>query len=76
MLRDAESHEPTREIVTLRMGPLFMAFHEVLGVELDDTGRAMLGLALGFHTWRSLVREGGLAPAEAVDAMVRAIGSA
>ncbi|MGX1307043.1 AcrR family transcriptional regulator [Amorphus suaedae] len=76
VLRDAESHELTREIVTLRMGPLFMAFHEVLGAELDHTGQAMLGLALGFHTWRSLVREGGLAPDEAVDAMVRAIGSA
>jgi len=29
---------------------------------------------LSFFTWRTLVREGGLAPEAAVDAMVRAIG--
>jgi len=76
VLRDAESRELIREVVTLRMGPAFAAFHEVLGAELDHPGRAMLGLALGFHTWRSLVRQGGLAPDAAVEAMVGAIWSA
>ncbi|WP_453969278.1 TetR/AcrR family transcriptional regulator [Amorphus sp. MBR-141] len=76
VLRDAESHELTREIVAQRMGPLFAAFHQVLGEGLDPTGQAMLGLALSFHTWRSLVKEGGLAPEAAVDAMIQAIGSA
>lgn len=36
--------------------------------------RAILGLALSFFTWRTLVRERGLTPAAAVRAMVEAIG--
>jgi hypothetical protein len=35
--------------------------------------RALLELALGYFTWRTLTREGGLKPGAAVDAMVRAI---
>jgi hypothetical protein len=31
---------------------------------------------LSFHTWRTLVREGGLKPADAVGAMVQAIEAA
>jgi hypothetical protein len=33
----------------------------------------MLGLALSFFTWRTLVRDSGLTQDAAVDAMVRAV---
>jgi hypothetical protein len=36
----------------------------------------MLHLALGFYTWRCLVRESGLKQAAAVEAMARAIDGA
>jgi hypothetical protein len=38
--------------------------------------RALLHLALGFHTWRALVREGGLKQEPAVATMVQAIEGA
>ena len=73
MLRDIEVHPLTREVSELRTGATIAAYHEVLGAGLSDRQRAMLGLALGFHTWRSLVREGGLNTTEAVEAMVDAV---
>ena len=76
VLRDAEHHPLTREIVELRLGPYMTAWHEVLGARLDQTQRAMLRLALSFFTWRTLVRESGLKQAAAVDAMVQAIDGA
>src|SRR5262249_10961271 len=72
--RDAEQHALTREIAELRLGPYMAAYRAVLGAELGARQRAVLGLALSFFTWRTLVREDGLAPDAAVDAMVRAIG--
>jgi AcrR family transcriptional regulator len=74
VLRDAEHHALTREIGELRFGPSMAAYHAVLGAELGPRQRAVLGLALSFFTWRTLVRERGLAPDAAVDAMARAIG--
>jgi len=74
VMRDAEYHEPTREIVALRFGPPVAAWHEVLGEGLDEAQRAMLGLALSFFTWRTLVRESGLDSGAAVEAMARAVG--
>ena len=74
VLRDAEYHPPTKEISAFRYGPYFAAYHEVLGGGLSARQRAMLGLALSFFTWRSLVREGGLTTDAAADAMVQAIG--
>ena len=73
VIRDAEHHAMTRETATMRFGPLMAACHEVLGDGLAPRQRALLGLALSFFTWRTLVRDGGLAPDTAVDAMVRAI---
>jgi AcrR family transcriptional regulator len=73
VLRDAEVHGPTREIAGLRFGPYVAAYHEVLGEGLDAKQRALLGLALSFHTWRTLVLEGELEQAAAVEAMVRAL---
>jgi AcrR family transcriptional regulator len=73
VLRDAEHHEPTREVTELRLGPPMAACRAVLGAGLDDRQRALLELALSFHTWRTLVGEVGLDRDAAVAAMVRAI---
>jgi AcrR family transcriptional regulator len=72
-LRDAEHHELVREINTLRMGPSIAAYHKVLGAKLNAEQRAMLALALSFHSWRTLTREAELKQPAAVAAMVRAI---
>lgn len=77
VLRDAEHHAATREVTELRIGPVFAAWREALGLGDDDAGRAaMLELALSFHTWRTLARDGGLAPPDAAAAMAAAVVSA
>jgi len=76
VVRDAEVHPLTREVATLRRGPAMAAYAEILGAGLNATGRALLGLALGFHAWRALVRDGGLDAAAAADAMAAAIDGA
>jgi AcrR family transcriptional regulator len=76
VLRDAEVHALTKEMLGLRFGPFFRAYHEVLGAQLSQTRHALLTLALHFSSWRTLVRECGLDNAAAVDAMVQAIESA
>jgi hypothetical protein len=73
VLRDAEVHALTKEISEMRMGPAMRAYREVLGEGLGPEGGAMLGLMLGFHTWRSLVRQGGLEQGVAVEVAIRAI---
>ena len=73
VLRDVEHHPLVREISALRYGPSFAAYHEVLGAKLSAQQRAMLQLGLSFHSWRTLVRDGGLKRAAAVTAMVDAI---
>jgi AcrR family transcriptional regulator len=76
VLRDAETGPLIKEIVDLQWGPYFSAHREVLGAKLNTKQRAMLHLALSFFTWRTLVRDSGLKPAAAVEAMVRAIDGA
>ena len=76
VLRDAETHAGTREIVELRHGPVFAAYGEVLGAGLGPKSRVMLGLALSFFTWRTLVGEQGLSSEAAAKAMARAIVAA
>jgi AcrR family transcriptional regulator len=73
VLRDAEFHTLTREISELRFGPNMATWHEVLGAKLSKKQYAVLHLALGFFTWRALVRESGLKQGAAVEAMVQAI---
>jgi AcrR family transcriptional regulator len=75
VLRDAEVHELVREISALRYGPGIAAWHEALGAGLKDKQRAMLALALSFHTWRTLRRETGATQADAVKMMVKAIAA-
>src|SRR3712207_5983887 len=57
VLRDAEYHPLTKDIAALRFGPYWGAYREVLGGGLSSRQRAVLGVALSFFTWRSLVRE-------------------
>jgi AcrR family transcriptional regulator len=73
VLRDAEHHRLTREIMELRYGPIIGAWRQVLGAGLDGKQRAMLALALSFHTWRTLAREAHMQPRAAVAAMVKAV---
>jgi AcrR family transcriptional regulator len=56
VLRDADHHPPTREIVGLRMAPVFERSAEILGEGLNDRGRALLATALDFACWRALRR--------------------
>ena len=72
VLRDAEFHAPTREVVELRNGAAFAAYAELLGEGLGEPARAMLHLALGFHAWRAL-REQGMSEGEAAELMASAI---
>jgi AcrR family transcriptional regulator len=76
VLRDAEYHRLTKEIVELRFGPAMAAYQEVLGAKLSTKQRAVLRLALSFFTWRTLVRDGGLKQGAAVGAMIQAIDCA
>jgi AcrR family transcriptional regulator len=73
VLRDAETHALTREIAAERFGPFMARYRDVLGVKLSAKQRAMLDLALSFYTWRTLVRENGLKPEKAAEAMIDAI---
>ncbi len=73
VLRDAEHHALTKEMIDLRFGPSMRAYREVLGAALGTEQRATLGLMLGFHAWRALVREGGLEQGAAVEVAVQAI---
>lgn len=73
VMRDAEHHATVREIMDLRYGASIAAWHEVLGAKLRAKQRAMLHLALGFHSWRALVQEGRLKQAAAVKVMAQAI---
>lgn len=76
VLRDAEHHQLTRETNERTFMPRFAAYHEALGATLSAKQRAMLALALSFHTWRTLAQNGGIKTAAAVKAMVHAIESA
>lgn len=73
VMRDVQHHPMVQEIQRLRAQPVIKVWHEVLGAGLDAKQRALLHLALSFHTWRSLAQEAGLKPAAAVEAMVEMI---
>lgn len=54
VLRDAEHHSLTREIVALRMEPTFEQAAIVLGEGVSERARPLLLVALQFATWRTL----------------------
>ena len=76
VLRDAEFHSLTREVADLRLSPFMADYADVLGAGLNARQRAMLQLALGFFTWRSLVRDGGMKSAAAAKVMAQAVDGA
>ena len=71
--RDAELDPLVREAAGLRFGPGMMAIHEVLASVVPKPAQALIGLALQFTTWRSLIRDSGLTHEQAVDTMVGAV---
>jgi AcrR family transcriptional regulator len=73
VLRDAEHHALTKEMIVLRLEPHMQAYREVLGESLTDRQRIVLQLALSFFTWRTLAHEGGLKREAAVNVMTEAI---
>ncbi|MFO0993520.1 MAG: helix-turn-helix domain-containing protein [Hyphomicrobiales bacterium] len=74
VLRDAEYHPLTREVQTLRAGPILQSYREVLGNALDPRQQAMLDLALSFYTWRAL--SGHVKTPAAAEMMAQAIEKA
>ena len=54
VLRDAEIHELTREIVGERMTPAFERAREVLGEGIGKQAMPLLDVALQFACWRTL----------------------
>lgn len=56
VLRDAEHHALTREMVEMRMAPTFRKAEEVLGEALKERSRGLLRVALDFACWRTLSR--------------------
>ena len=54
VLRDAEHHALTREMVELRMKPTFERGAELLAEGLPERARSLLAVALDFACWRNL----------------------
>lgn len=76
VLRDAETHELTRQIVATSRGPERQRIHDTLATGVRGRRRlALLQLALAFPTWRTLVRDAGLSNSQAVDTLVRAFAA-
>jgi AcrR family transcriptional regulator len=65
VLRDAEHHQLTREMVELRMTPALREAEEIIGESLGQRSRALLGVALDFSCWKRL--RSSFSPAEAAD---------
>ncbi len=76
VLRDAEHHAATRAITERRLAPRFAAWEASLRTDRDGPATAaLIGLALSFHTWRTLAIEQGLATPGAAAAMTAAVTS-
>lgn len=66
LLRDMDLVDDVRHVFHERFGPRMAQWISALGPEEQTpTRRAMLGVALSFHTWRTLAVDGGLGPAAA-----------
>lgn len=66
VLRDAEYHALTREMVELRIAPAFDVARKMLGEGLDERCLALLDVALDFGSWRLLSRTHDLQGAAAL----------
>jgi AcrR family transcriptional regulator len=69
VLRDLDRSQALRDVTAQRFGTPLAAIHQSLASGLDERAQAALGLALSFYTWRTLVRESGLSPENAVRLM-------
>jgi AcrR family transcriptional regulator len=78
VIRDAEVHAITREMVNQGMGPAMAALSAALatGWARGRKTRAAIDLALSFHTWRVLVRDSGLSAAQAANMMAETVRTA
>lgn len=72
-LRDEEFDRLIGEVNALRIGPPMASYQDVLGQGLTAKQRAMLALALSFHTWRTLTRDAGMTQQDAAAAMADAV---
>lgn len=75
VIRDAEVHDPTREVVSKGIAPAIAELGGALaaGWARGRKTRAAIGLALSFHTWRSLTRESGLSTVRAAELMATVV---
>ncbi len=75
VIRDAEVHAITREMVSQGIVPAMAALSAALaaGWARGKKTRAAIDLALSFHTWRSLVHESDLSAATAAALMARIV---
>lgn len=76
VLRDAETHELTRQTVERSFAPYVSEYLDVLGEGLSRTQRGVLRLAMSYYTWRTLAQEDDLENTVAVEAMIKAIDCA
>lgn len=77
VLRDGEHHAPTREIIRQRVEPIFEAWEFALRTGQETPAEAaMIGLALSFHTWRTLASERDLGTHAAAATMAEAVAPA
>lgn len=76
VLRDAEHHALTREMAELRFGAPMLSYRQVLGAGLAPWQKALLAVALNFHTWRTLAGEARMSPPDAACLVAAAIATA
>ena len=74
--RDATLVPAQRELMEARVAQLAALADDLArGFSRRRRVRTAIGHALEFETWRSLVRRQGLSPRDAIDVMVRLVGS-
>ena len=71
--KDVKNNPIVREVTGLRFAPPLAAIFASAATGLGPKAHAALRLALSFYTWRSLVREAGLSPADVVTLMSRTV---
>jgi AcrR family transcriptional regulator len=71
--RDSEQNPVLREVSDMRFGSAYRALYASFSGRFGPQGEAALRLATSFYTWRTLVREVGLGPEEAIALMTRTI---
>lgn len=73
VLRDVATNPHVQEIQRTQVAPVRKGWVELLGEGLEERPRALLHLALSFHTWHSLVQQAGLTQQQAIEAMVEMV---